>query len=280
MEFKQVEINGLTVFYRESGSREKPDFLLLHGFPTASHMFRNLMPLLENDFHVIAPDYIGFGQSAAPVHTDFDYSFANLTKYVALLLERLQVKNFYMYVFDYGAPIGFNIACQFPDRILGIVSQNGNVYGEGLGKKWAGRKAYWRHPTKELREQYKTAFAPETIKSQYLTGEAPGSVGPDGYTLDIHYTESPDYAERQSDLIFDYQNNVKNYPKYQEYLRTYQPDLIAAWGKNDPSFITPGALAFQKDDPNAEVKLLDGGHFVLESHYQEIASLILQKWAG
>lgn len=280
MQFKNENINGLNIFYREAGSVDKPVFLLLHGFPSASHMFRNLIPILENDFHIIAPDYVGFGQSAAPEHTKFNYSFENLTNYVENLLNKLNITKFYMYVFDYGAPIGFNLAVRHPDQIQGIVSQNGNVYQEGLGTKWEDRKQYWAHPTKELREKYKVAFAPETIKDQYMTGEKTGSVGPDGYTLDIHYTESSDYAERQSDLIFDYQNNVANYPKYQAYLRQYQPKLLAVWGKNDPSFIYPGAEAFKKDDPNAEIHLLDGGHFVLETHWKEIGQLILKTFAN
>ena len=280
MQYQTIMIDGLKNFYRESGDPGKPTFLLLHGFPTSSAMFRNLIPALENDFHLIAPDYIGFGQSAIPNHNDFNYTFENLTNFVDKLLEKLGVEKFYMYVFDYGAPIGFNIALRHPQSILGIISQNGNVYQAGLGKKWADRKEYWRHPTAALRKKYQAAFAPETIKGQYLTGEKPGVVGPDGYTLDIHYTESPDYAERQSDLIFDYQYNVENYPKYQDYLRKYQPELIAAWGKNDPSFIYPGAEAFKRDDPNTEVCLLDGGHFVLESHWKEIAGLILNKWGN
>jgi len=276
--YSTIEVNGLDVFYREAGAADKPTFLLLHGFPTSSHLFRNLIPLLERDFHVLAPDFIGFGRSAAPKHTDFAYTFEHLTDYVDGFLAAMGVESFYLYVFDYGAPIGFNLCLRHPERILGIVSQNGNVYEEGLGKKWEARSEYWRNPTPELREQYKSAFAPDTIKGQYEGGEAEGSVPPDGYTLDIFYTQSPDYAERQSDLIFDYQNNVANYPRYQEYLRTYQPELIAAWGKNDPSFIYPGAQAFCRDDPNAEVHLLDGGHFVLETHWREIASLILQRW--
>ncbi len=274
-----VKVNGLNVFYRESSDKNKPTFLLLHGFPTASHMFRNLMPLLENNFHVIAPDFIGFGQSDAPVHTEFDYTFVNLTNYVDGFLDAMKIDKFYMYVFDYGAPIGFNLAVKYPDRILGIVSQNGNIYQEGLGSKWEGRKVYWNNPTEKLRDSYKSAFKPETIIGQYTGGEKIGSVSPDGYTLDIHYTESPDYGERQSDLIFDYQNNVANYPKYQKYVRDYQPEIIAAWGKNDPSFVYQGAQAFAQDDKNAEVHLLDGGHFVLETHYQEIAQLILNRWA-
>lgn len=279
MEYHFIKINGLNMFYRESGAKDLPTILLLHGFPTSSAMFRNLMPLLAGKFHLVAPDYIGFGQSAAPDHHDFAYTFAQLTDYVDAFTQRLHLNKFYMYVFDYGAPIGFNLALRHPEKILGIVSQNGNVYQEGLGAKWAGRQQYWQHPTSELREKYKSAFAPATIRKQYLTGEEPGSVGPDGYSLDIYYTQSPDYAERQSDLIFDYQHNVANYPRYQAYLRKYQPDLIAAWGKNDPSFIYPGAIAFQKDDPHVEIHLLNGGHFVLESHWQEIGQLILNKWA-
>ncbi|CAJ1188282.1 Haloalkane dehalogenase [Companilactobacillus paralimentarius] len=279
MKYSTVKVNGLNVFYRESGDSSKPAFLLLHGFPTASHMFRNLMPMLENDFHVIAPDFIGFGQSDAPLHTDFEYTFENLTNYVEGFIKEMQLDKFFMYVFDYGAPIGFELAARHPEKILGIVSQNGNIYQEGLGSKWAGRQSYWDNPTPELRESYKSAFKPETIMGQYMGGEKPGSISPDGYTLDIHYTELPDYAERQSDLIFDYQNNVKNYPRFQKYIRDYQPEILAAWGKNDPSFVYQGAEAFKKDDANVEVHLLDGGHFVLESHWQEIGKLILNKWA-
>ncbi len=279
MKFSKIKVNGLNVFYRESGSQDKPVFLLLHGFPTSSQMFRNLMPLLANDFHVIAPDFIGFGQSAAPRHTEFNYTFENLTNYVDDFLKVMQINQFYLYVFDYGAPIGFELATRHPNSILGIISQNGNIYQAGLGAKWAERAIYWQHPTAALRKSYQSAFAPETIKGQYLGGEQPDSISPDGYTLDIHYTESPDYAERQSDLIFDYQNNVKNYPKFQQYVRDYQPEILAAWGKNDPSFVYQGAEAFKQDAPNTEVHLLDGGHFVLESHWQEIGKLILAKWA-
>lgn len=279
MKYATVKVNGLKMFYREAGSPDKPVFLLLHGFPTASHLFRNLMPMLAHDFHVIAPDFIGFGQSAAPAHDKFDYTFENLTKYVDDFLSVMKIDQFYMYVFDYGAPIGFSLAVKYPQRILGIVSQNGNIYQEGLGAKWADRQTYWQHPTAALRQSYQSAFKPETIIGQYLGGEQSDQVSPDGYTLDIFYTTLPDYAERQSDLIFDYQNNVKNYPLFQKYVRTYQPEIIAAWGKNDPSFVYQGAQAFAKDDPNADVHLLDGGHFVLETHWQTIGQLILDKWA-
>ncbi|MBJ6746154.1 alpha/beta fold hydrolase [Streptococcus sp. 121] len=275
MKYNKIRVNGLEVFYREAGQADKPVFLLLHGFPSASHQFRELMPLLEKDFHLIAPDLIGFGQSEAPDHATFDYTFDNLTAYVEGLLFALGIEKFYLYVFDYGAPIGFRIASKYPERILGIVSQNGNVYEEGLGKKWEARAEYWKNPTPELRKEYQSAFATQTIIGQYSGGEDIRKLSPDGYLLDIYYSQSEGYAERQSDLIFDYQSNVALYPKFQAYLKKYQPKLLAAWGKNDPSFVYQGALAFAKDNPNSRIELLDGGHFALETHAKEIANLIL-----
>ncbi|KRK97661.1 alpha beta hydrolase fold protein [Secundilactobacillus odoratitofui DSM 19909 = JCM 15043] len=236
-------------------------------------MFRDLIPHLEAKYHIIAPDFVGFGQSAAP--TDFEYTFDHLTSITAKLLAKLKIPSFYMYVFDYGAPVGFRLAMTKPDTILGIISQNGNVYSKGLGPKWAERAKYWAHPTPELRHEYESAFAPATIRGQYLTGTKPGTVSPDGYTLDIAYTNTPGYAKRQSDLIYDYRTNVDLYPKFQEYLRRYQPKLLAVWGKNDVSFVPAGARAFKDDLPNARVELLDTGHFALETHASEIASLIL-----
>lgn len=241
IQYKTVNVDGLDVFYREAGDPSKPAFVLLHGFPSSSSMFRNLMPLLARDFHVLAPDLIGFGNSAAPSRESFEYTFENLTKNVAGFLAALKVDQYFLYVFDYGAPIGFRLAMRQPERVLGIVSQNGNIYQEGLGPKWAERVKYWANPTPEPRAQYESAFAPETIKGQYLTGEKPGTVGPDGYSLDIAHTTEPGYAERQDDLIFDYQTNVALYPQFQDYVRQYQPENLAAWGKNDPSFIYPGA---------------------------------------
>lgn len=275
MKYKNVQVKNLKVFYRECGDTTKPTFLFLHGFPSASHMFRNLMPLLEKEFHCIAPDYIGFGQSDTPDSHVFEYTFEHLTDYVDGLLEAIKIEKFYIYVFDYGAPIGFRLAIRHPEKILGIVSQNGNVYEEGLGEKWKVRKKYWSAPTPELRKNFETAFAPETIIGQYKNGENDGSISPDGYSLDIFYSSTKGYAERQDDLILDYRSNVALYPEFQKYLRFYQPKLLAAWGKNDSSFVFRGAEAFLKDDDNAKVELLDGGHFVLESHYKKMAQLIL-----
>lgn len=278
--YHTINVNNQEIFYREAGNKDKPVFLLLHGFPTSSHMFRNLMPLLENDFYLIAPDYIGFGQSASPSNKVFDYTFDNLAEYIKQFLSVLHINQYYMYVFDYGAPIGFRLALDLPNSILGIVSQNGNIYEEGLGKKWGKRKDYWLRPTAEKREFFKSAFAPETIIKQYHTGQESNYISPDGYSLDIYYTLSKGYADRQSDLIFDYQNNLKLYPKFQAYLKIYQPKLLAVWGKNDPSFIYPGAKAFLKDDPNSEVHLLNAGHFALETQYNKIAELILRIFQG
>jgi pimeloyl-ACP methyl ester carboxylesterase len=232
------------------------------------------MPMLQDSFHMIAPDYPGFGQSDIPSRKEFTYTFDNIADVIDEFIHAMGISKFYMYVFDYGAPIGFRIAMKHPDSLLGIVSQNGNVYAEGLGKKWEARAEYWKNPTPELRESYKSAFAPETIIGQYTFGTEEGSVSPDGYTLDIHYANRPEYDEIQSDLIFDYQNNVKLYPEFQKYLREHQPKLLAVWGKNDPSFIPAGAEAFKRDVKDAKIHLVNSGHFALESCCEEIALMI------
>lgn len=278
MQFGKIKVDGINIFYRAAGKQDKPTLVLFHGFPSASHMFRDLMPMLEDDFYMIAPDYPGFGQSDAPDRAAFSYTFDHIADIMEAFLNQIGAKRFYMYVFDYGAPIGFRIAARHPDRILGIVSQNGNVYREGLGKKWEARAEYWENPTAELREQYKNAFAPDTVIGQYTFGTEEGTVSPDGYSLDLYYSQViQDYAEKQSDLIFDYQSNVKLYPAFQKYLRTFKPPLLAVWGKNDPSFIPAGAEAFLQDVPDAEIHLVDSGHFALESRCGEIAEYI-KRW--
>lgn len=275
MKYNYVNVNGIKIFYRECGTDDKPIMILFHGFPSSSHMFRELMPALESKFHLIAPDYPGFGQSESPDRKIFSYTFDNIANVMENFIEKLNIKYFFMYVFDYGAPIGFRIALKKPKSILGIVSQNGNIYHEGLGKKWEARAEYWKSPTNELREQYKNAFSKETVIGQYTFGTKNGSVSPDGYSLDLYYASViPDYDEKQSDLIFDYQNNVKLYPVFQKYLRDYQPKLLAIWGKNDPSFIWAGAEAFAKDLPNAKIIPVDSGHFALENCCKEVADNI------
>ena len=273
--YDTIRIDNLNIFYRETRGTGLPHLVLFHGFPSSSHMFRDLIPMLEGDFHIIAPDYPSFGQSDMPDRTKCPYTFDRIADVMDKFLGAKGIERFYMYVFDYGAPVGFRIALRHPERILGIISQNGNVYEEGLGKKWAARAEYWRNPTEELREQYKSAFAPETIIGQYTFGTPTNSVAPDGYTLDIAYTRRPGYEEVQSDLILDYRSNVRLYPAFQEYLRRHQPPLLAVWGRNDPSFIPAGAEAFRRDVPRAVIHFVDSGHFALESHCAEIAKRIL-----
>lgn len=278
MQFGKIKVDGINIFYRTAGKQSKPTLVLFHGFPSASHMFRDLMPMLEDDFYMIAPDYPGFGQSDAPDRAAFSYTFDHIADIMEAFLNQIGAERFYMYAFDYGAPIGFRIAARHPDRILGIVSQNGNIYREGLGKKWEARAEYWENPTVELREQYKNAFAPDTVIGQYTFGTEEGTVSPDGYSLDLYYSQViQDYAEKQSDLIFDYQSNVELYPAFQKYLRTCKPPLLAVWGKHDPSFIPAGAEAFLQDVPDAEIHLVDSGHFALESRCGEIAEYI-KRW--
>ena len=275
MTYNRIDVNGIIIFYRECGEKNKPVMVLFHGFPSASHMFRDLMPMLQNRYRLIAPDYPGFGQSESPDRERFAYTFDHLAEIMDAFLEKLEIRQFYMYVFDYGAPIGFRIALKHPERILGIISQNGNVYKEGLGKKWEAREEYWRNPTKELRRSYQSAFARDTVIGQYTYGTEDGSVSPDGYSLDLYYASViPDYAEKQSDLIFDYQNNVRLYPEFQTYLHNYKPRLLAVWGKNDPSFIWEGAKAFAKDLPDARIIPVESGHFALENCCEEIAGYI------
>lgn len=274
MKYQYLTIGNCKIFYREAGNPENPTILLLHGFPSASHMFRDLMPELADKYHLIAPDMPSFGQTVCPSIEGQSYTFDYLAHVMDVFTEAIGLEHFAMYIFDYGAPVGMRLALWHPERIDAIISQNGNCYEEGLGKKWEARKEYWAHPTPELRKQYESAFALETIKGQYCFGTPEGSVGPDGYTLDYAYVQLPERAEMQSDLIFDYQSNVRLYPEFQRYFREHQPRLLAVWGKNDPSFIPAGAEAFKRDLPNAVVKFVDSGHFALESHHSEIAGYI------
>lgn len=268
------KVGEVNVFYREAGDPQKPTILLMHGFPSSSVQFRELMPELMDDYHLIAPDMPGFGQTNAPMKPFYDYTFDNLARTIDAFIDSLCLKHFTMYLFDYGAPVGMRIAMWHPERIDAIISQNGNVYKDGLGKKWEARAEYWAHPTPELRKQYSSAYALETIKGQYVNGTPEGSVGPDGYTIDYAYMQLPGRKDENDDLIFDYQSNVKLYPAMQKYLHDNQPPLLAVWGKNDPSFIPAGAEAFKRDLPKAVVTYVDSGHFALESHHTEIAALI------
>lgn len=269
----RVEADGVRVFYREAGDSNSPVVLLLHGFPSSSFMFRELIPRLAGDYRVIAPDLPGFGFTEVPAERNYVYSFDQLAATVNAFTEALKIRRFAMYVFDYGAPTGFRLAMAHPDRVTAIVSQNGNAYEAGLGDAWGPIRKYWAEPTSENREVIrKNILTLEGTQWQYTHGVAdPQSVPPESYTLDTALLERPGNKEIQLDLFLDYASNVKLYPAFQDYFRTAKPPLLAIWGKNDPFFIPAGAEAFRRDNPNARVKFLDTGHFAIETHVVEIA---------
>jgi pimeloyl-ACP methyl ester carboxylesterase len=271
--YRSVDVNGLKVFYRESGPSGAPKLLLLHGFPSAGHMFRGLIPQLADRFHVIAPDLPGFGQSGMPGRDSFTYTFEALTDAIEGLTDAVGFDRYALYVFDYGAPVGFRLAVRHPDRITAIVSQNGNAYTEGLSDGWNPIRAYWKQPTQANRDAIRKMVQPETTVWQYTHGVPdPSLVSPDGYTLDNHYLTRPGADEIQLDLFLDYASNVELYPTFQEYFRTRRPPLLAIWGRNDPFFLPAGAEAFKRDIPGADVRLLDTGHFAVETHAGDIAA--------
>jgi pimeloyl-ACP methyl ester carboxylesterase len=270
---RRVNADGLTIFYREAGPVNAPVVLLLHGFPTSSFQFRELIPRLADRYRVIAPDYPGFGFTEVPKERHYKYSFDALAKTMLAFTDALQLERYALYVFDYGAPVGFRLAMTHPERVTAIVSQNGNAYEEGLGDAWAPIRNYWAAPITENREVIsKNILTPEGTRWQYTHGVTiPESVAPESYTLDWALLERPENKEIQLDLFLDYESNVKLYPKFQEYFRKSRPPLLAIWGKNDPFFIPAGAEAFRRDLPDAKVQFLDTGHFALETHVDEIA---------
>ena len=279
--YRTTDVNGLKVFYRESGPPDAPKLLLLHGFPSAGHMFRDLIPQLADRFHIVAPDLTGFGQSAMPDRDSFTYTFEALTDVIEGFTEAMAFDRYALYVFDYGAPTGFRLAVRRPEAIAAIVSQNGNAYTEGLSDGWDPIRAYWKEPTQANRDAIRSLLQPETTVWQYTHGVAdPSSVSPDGYTLDNYYLGRPGAHEIQLDLFLNYASNIELYPTFQQYFRTRQPPLLAIWGRNDPFFLPAGAEAFKRDIPNADVRLLDTGHFALETHATEIAAAIRGFLAG
>jgi len=274
--FKTVAVNGFKIFYREAGDSQKPTILLLHGFPTSSHMFRNLIPQLAGDYHVIAPDLPGYGLSDMPDRKTFPYTFDHLAEIIGDFVDQIGLKTFAIYIFDYGAPVGLRVALRFPDRISALITQNGNAYVEGFSTAWEPWQNYWKNPTPENREACRDALSPEVIRDiQYGHGTNVELVSPDGYMLDIAYMARPGADENQLDLILDYRSNVALYPKFQEFFREYQPPTLAVWGKNDPFFLPPGAEAYKRDNPKAKVVFYDTGHFALETHATEIGQEIL-----
>jgi pimeloyl-ACP methyl ester carboxylesterase len=272
---KTVRIDELDVFYREAGSENSPVLLLLHGFPTSSNMFRNLIPRLASSFRVIAPDYPGFGQTSMPDHKNFEYSFENLTNVVEKFTAKLGLTKFSIYVMDYGAPIGYRLALRHPEQISGIIVQNGNAYDEGLLKFWDPIKKYWSEPTKENRQAIHFLTEPKATKWQYENGVSDTTLlDPTTWTLDQLGMDRPGNDEIQLDLFLSYGTNVPLYPQFQAFFRKYQPPMLIVWGKNDFIFPPEGAAPYQRDLPKVETHLLDTGHFALETHGEEIASRI------
>jgi pimeloyl-ACP methyl ester carboxylesterase len=266
IKYRYEDVDGLKVFYREAGHADASALLLLHGFPSASHMFRDLIPLLADRFHIIAPDLPGFGQSEMPARSKFSYTFDNIAGVIDRLTEVVGLKRFAIYVFDYGAPVGFRIATKHPDRITAIISQNGNAYEEGLSEGWNPIRAYWKDPSQANREALRAFLAPESTRWQYTHGADEAMVSPDGRSLDDFYLARPGADEVQLDLFGDYKSNIALYPTFQAYFRTRKPPLLAVWGKNDPFFLPRGAEAFKRDIPGAVVRFFDTGHFALETH--------------
>jgi pimeloyl-ACP methyl ester carboxylesterase len=270
---RRIQADGVNVFYREAGPSQAPVVLLLHGFPTSSFQYRELIPRLADRYHVIAPDLPGFGFTEVRPERNYKYTFDALATTVEKFIEALKLDRYALYVFDYGAPTGFRVAMAHPEQVTAIISQNGNAYEEGLGDAWAPIQQYWREPTAQNRETLRQALDPAGLKSQYTDGvRHPERIAPEGYTLDAAMIARPGNMEIQLDLFLDYANNVKKYPAFQQYFRTAKPPLFAIWGRFDPFFIPPGAEAFRRDNPNAQVKLLDTGHFALETHVEEIST--------
>ena len=273
--YNQVTVDGNKIFYREAGSATAPTILLLHGFPTSSHMFRNLIPALADRYHVVAPDLPGFGFSDAPDRKSFRYTFENLTKVIDGFTQSIGLQRYAIYVFDYGAPVGLRLALAHPERITAIVTQNGNAYEQGLSEGWNPIQKYWKEPNETNRTALRDFLKPESIKWQYTHGVQDASlVAPEAYELDSALLARRGNDEIQLDLFLDYASNVALYPKFQEYFRAKQPRVLAVWGKNDPFFLPPGAEAFKRDIPSAEVHFYDTGHFALETHHREIGEAI------
>jgi pimeloyl-ACP methyl ester carboxylesterase len=273
--YQHAIVDGFKIFFREAGEKTAPTILLLHGFPTSSHMFRNLIPALADRFHVVAPDLPGFGFSDAPDRKSFRYTFEHLAQVIDGFTQAIGLERYAIYVFDYGAPVGLRLALAHPERITAIISQNGNAYEEGLSQGWSPIQKYWKEPTAENRAALRAFLKPEATQWQYLHGVRDATlVAPEAYELDSALLARPGNDDIQLDLFLDYASNVALYPKFQEYFRTKRPPVLAVWGKSDPFFLPPGAEAFKRDNPSAEVHFYDTGHFALETHTQEIADAI------
>ncbi|MEH2003568.1 MAG: alpha/beta hydrolase [Nostoc sp.] len=275
--YRTVSIDGLDIFYREAGSRNNPTILLLHGFPTSSHMFRNLIPALADKFHLVAPDYPGYGNSSMPTVNEFDYTFDRLAEIVEKFIAAIALKKYSLYVMDYGAPIGYRIAAKYPERVQSLIVQNGNAYEEGLREFWEPIKAYWQERSPENAEKLKYLVTLEATKWQYTNGVRNlEAISPDTWTIDQHFLDRPANGEIQLALLYSYGTNPPLYPQWQKYFRQYQPPTLIVWGKNDYIFPADGAYPYQRDLKDVEFHLLDTGHFALEEDGDAIANYIDQ----
>lgn len=275
VQYRKQAVGNVEVFYREAGPRNGPVLLLLHGFPTSSHMFRDLIPLLADRYRVIAPDLPGFGYTKTPGRTEFDYTFDNLARVIEDFTKALGLERYALYVFDYGAPVGLRLAAKHPERVTALISQNGNAYVEGFSDEWGPWQTYWSDPNPQNREACRASLSADMIENwQYRTGADPTRLSPDGYILDIALMARPDAEEIQLDLIYDYRSNVERYPAFQSYFREHQPPFLAVWGRHDPAFLPAGAEAYKRDLPAGHIHLLDAGHFALETHASEIAAIM------
>ncbi|MBE9583244.1 alpha/beta hydrolase [Mucilaginibacter sp. JRF] len=275
--YRTTKVNGLNIFYREAGKAEAPTILLLHGYPTSSHMFRNLIPILKEKYHVIAPDLPGFGYSDAPDHQSFIYTFDNVAGTVQQFIDQLGLKRFAIYIFDYGAPVGLRIALANPEKITGIISQNGNAYEEGLSHEWNLIQKYWKDPSQVNREALRDFVSEKATWFQYHEGVSdPSLIAPEAYILDQHFLDRPGNIEIQLDLVKDYRTNLALYPKFHEYFKKYQPKALLVWGNKDPYFLPAGACAYQQDLHDTKLKFYDTGHFALETNAKEIGADILE----
>ena len=272
---KTINVNGVDIFYREAGPANAPTILLLHGFPTSSHMFRNLMPQLSDRFHVIAPDYPGFGNSAMPSVDAFDYTFDNLATVMEGFIQKVGLKHYSLYLMDYGAPIGYRLAVNHPERVDALIVQNGNAYTEGLREFWDPIRTYWKDRTPENAKPLAGFIAPDGVKWQYTHGvRNAAAISPDNWNVDLRHLTREGNPAIQLALFYDYQNNVPHYPAWQAYFRKHQPPTLIVWGKNDFIFPAEGAHPYKRDLKNLEFHLLDTGHFALEEEGDQIASLI------
>jgi len=274
--YLNIKANGLNIFFREAGPKDAPVILLLHGYPTSSHMFRNLIPILDGKYHVIAPDLPGFGFSDAPSHDKFNYTFDNMAKTMQAFIDELGLKHFALYIFDYGAPTGLRLAMANPEKITAIISQNGNAYVEGLSTGWNPIQRYWENPTQANRDSLKDFVSKEATWYQYHEGVSdPSLIAPESYTMDQHFLDRPGNIDIQLDLLLSYRTNVAMYPEFQAYFRKYQPPFLAVWGNKDPYFLPAGAEAYKRDLPKATIKFYNTGHFALETNAQDIGNDIL-----